>query len=371
MVIKKEASAKFYQKIHQLARKEKTPLKAMFELTYKCNFHCLHCYICEEKNKKELSTQQVKRILDQLKAVGCFHVGFTGGEIFLRKDIFTILDYAKNNGFRISLLTNGSLIDREVAQKIASLGASLNRVDVSVLGATRETFEKITGVKGSFAKVMRALKLLKQAKVPLQVKSTLLTCNKHEFLAIRRLARKLKAMFRFGFSVCAKTDGDLKPLSLQASPEEIFQIKKCLDGQPDVIDEQAIEKFNPANTGKKYLFRCGAGRTEVSISPYGEMNFCLEIHYPAYNILRGSFKEGWGKLRAIVENWKPDKKYVCWDCVLAGFCRFCPAKGGIFRDGTFHCSQLDREAALYEAEHSPFWQKIAPRWQKQKKRFSR
>ncbi|MFH1381236.1 MAG: radical SAM protein, partial [Candidatus Omnitrophota bacterium] len=111
MIIKKENSSGFYRDMSFAARNSKFPLKAMFELTYRCNFRCVHCYVAADKKKKELGIEEVKVILDQLKKAGCFHVGFTGGELFLRKDIFKILNYAKQSGFRISILTNGFLID--------------------------------------------------------------------------------------------------------------------------------------------------------------------------------------------------------------------------------------------------------------------
>ncbi|MCX5751841.1 MAG: radical SAM protein [Candidatus Saganbacteria bacterium] len=361
MSIKKQKSDQFYAKMHGLARKEKFPLKAMFELTYKCNFRCIHCYICPDRKKKELTTKQVKQVLDQLKGAGCFHVGFTGGEIFLRKDIFEILDYAKVNGFRITLLTNGYLVDKKIARRIASLGTSLNRVDVSVLGATEETFEKITRKKGSFKRVMNAIRYMKDEGIDVQIKATLMKANKDEFLMIKKLAEKFDTMFRYGPSISPKVDGDVSTVVLcGVDPEELYQIKKKLASRPKVVNERDVEGWDPKRVGKKPLFRCGAGQTEVSISPYGEMNFCLEIHYPEYNILKGSFKKGWEKMRALVENWKPDKNYLCNDCVLAGFCHWCPAKGGIFRGERVNCSQPDKETALVEAKHSPFWAKIAP-----------
>ena len=152
MAIQDSASDVFYQRISSLARRKQIPLKAMFELTYRCNFNCVHCYVVREKDKRELTTAEVKEILRQLKAQGCFHIGFTGGEPLMREDIFEILNYAKLLGFRISLLTNGYFIDKSVAKEIASLGIGLNRVDISVLGAALKTFEGITKKKGSFRK---------------------------------------------------------------------------------------------------------------------------------------------------------------------------------------------------------------------------
>lgn len=278
MAIKKEESDKFYQKMTRLAAKRKFPLKAMFELTYKCNFSCVHCYVVPDKNKKELTTEQVKEVLNQLKDAGCFHIGFSGGEPFIREDIFQILDYAKKRGFRISLLTNGFLMDEKTADKIASLGTSLNHVDVSVLGVTEETFEKLTRKRGSYKRVMRAIKLLKERGADVQIKATLMKLNKNEFLKIKEIAEKFNTLFRYGPMITPKTNGDASPCRLQVEPDEVFQIKRKLSKQKGVINEDFYKSLHYKRVGRESLFRCGAGQSEVTISPYGEMNLCLEIH---------------------------------------------------------------------------------------------
>lgn len=362
MSIKTEESDNFYQTINQLARRNKFPLKAMFELTHRCNFRCIHCYVVPDKTKPELTTNQVKSILDQLKAAGCFHVGFTGGEPLLRPDIFTILEYAKKSGFRITLLTNGYLVDKAVAKKIASLGTSLNRVDISVLGATEETLEKITGIKGSYARVMRAVKLLHAAGVAVQIKATLMEANKGEFLQIKKLAEQIGTMFRYSPSLTPKIDGDKTPLNYQVLPEEVYAIQQTLAGRPQVINEKEPVEWK---AGKKPLFRCGAGQTEVTISAYGEMNLCLEIPFPKYNLVTGNFKAGWKKISRFVANLKVPKGYLCNHCPLSPFCHWCPAKGWLSKNRRSNCSETDKAQALVAAQHSPLWQKIKPLYEQQ------
>ena len=364
MIIKKENSAKFYRDMSFAARTSKFPLKAMFELTYKCNFRCVHCYVVTDKRKKELSAEGVKVILDQLKKAGCFHVGFTGGELFLRKDIFEILNYAKRSGFRISILTNGFLIDKERAKKIASLGTSLNRVDISVLGATKNTFEKITGKKNSFKKVMNAIRLLKKEGVDVQVKTTLLEPNKNEFLKIREIANKFDTMFRYGATLSARVDGDKAPLQYQVEPEEIYRIKKALAENKKIVNEDNREGWNSQNKniGRKNLFRCGAGQTEISISPYGEMNLCLEMHHPEYNILKGSFEDGWKKIKKLVENIKLPEDYLCRTCEVAHFCHWCPAKSWLLKGDFTSCDPHARKMAQITARNQQ--QKSVNSWNK-------
>ena len=91
----------FHYRISQAATRHHLPARVMFELTYRCNFACGYCYVPDSFRKKyqkrELNTKQVFYILDQLKEVGCFYLGFTGGEVFLRQDIWTILWHARKS----------------------------------------------------------------------------------------------------------------------------------------------------------------------------------------------------------------------------------------------------------------------------------
>lgn len=350
MAIKKCGSDEFYAKISSFTQKRKFPLKAMFELTYHCNFRCIHCYVVQDKDKQELTTQQVRDILRQLKDAGCFHIGFTGGEPLLRKDIFEILDFAKRSGFRISLLTNGYLIDEKIAERIASLGTSLNRVDVSVLGGTKKTFERITRKKNSFNKVMRAIKLLKEKRVNVQIKTTLMKPNQDEFLLIKKLADKLGTLFRYGSTLNPKMDRNREPLRYQINPLDAFKSRQAISRKKKVIDEEIQEGRYIKGRGRKKLFNCGAGKSEVSISPYGEMNLCMSVSYPAYNILKGDFTQGWKNIKAVVENLNSLKDYACENCNLAQFCSWCPARGWLFSGDLTKCNTLDKDMALTQYE---------------------
>ena len=96
---------KFSSKINRIARKKRFPLHAMFELTYRCNFRCIHCYNTDEqksvKPQGELKTKDIFNILEQLRDLGGFYLGFTGGEIFCRNDIFDVLWQAKRLVLRL------------------------------------------------------------------------------------------------------------------------------------------------------------------------------------------------------------------------------------------------------------------------------
>ncbi|MFH1593478.1 MAG: radical SAM protein [Candidatus Omnitrophota bacterium] len=141
-------------------REKRMPFSIMYELTYRCNFTCPHCYLGpqSEKKKKELGTEGVKRVLDQLKCLGVYRIGFTGGEPLMRKDIFEILDYANRCGFRFGLLTNGYLIDAKTADKLKKI--NVDKVDITFNSMCPETFAALSGAGDGYEKVLGAITLL-------------------------------------------------------------------------------------------------------------------------------------------------------------------------------------------------------------------
>ena len=369
MTIQKKSSDVFYRDLDLRAMEKRIPSRVMFELTYRCNLRCIHCYMAPGQKKKELSTGEVFSVLDQLRDLGCFRIGFTGGEPLLRRDIFEILEHAKKCGMRISLLTNGLLIDAPKAKRLAALGSSLNRVDVSVLGATPQTFEKITGKKGSFRKILQSIRLLKAQGVTVQLKATLLKPNEREFVAIKTLADDLDCLFRYCPSLSCRVDGDPGPLQYQVEPAGVARIKQGLAGGVPAVLDDVHAVISPEKIGRKNLFHCGAGRNEVTISPFGEMNFCLEIRYPQFRVLETSVKDCWERLKGRVDGLKLPKEYLCRDCVLAGFCHWCPAKAWLLKKDFFTCDAQSRRLALAEAQQSSLWKVLGKIWKRQSQRF--
>ena len=85
------------------------PLSVHFDLTYRCNERCVHCYL-DHDDHGEMTTGEVKSVLDQLAAAGTLFLILSGGELLLRKDFFELLAYARGLGFDVKLKTNGILL---------------------------------------------------------------------------------------------------------------------------------------------------------------------------------------------------------------------------------------------------------------------
>ncbi|OGW83552.1 MAG: hypothetical protein A2987_04085 [Omnitrophica bacterium RIFCSPLOWO2_01_FULL_45_10] len=341
----------FSEKMNNIAYKKRIPLHAMFELTYRCNFRCIHCYNTREEKlsyKKELRTHEVFNILGQLQEMGCIYLGFTGGEIFCREDMAEILWKAKKLGFQIIVLTNGSFIDEKIANELGRIRP--NKIDITVNAMNEDRFEKITGTPGSYTKVFNAIRLLYEKKIPICVKTCGMQENKNEIIAINKFARTLNAAFRFDGKLTPRHDRLKTPLQHLISPKETYYLhRQCYPEMFEKYDHSGKErkgaKLDRRNI--KRLFNCAVGYYDLAVNPYGELKFCINIDYPRYKILEGSLEKGWENLKNIVDSLKPPDDWACKECDLVNYCAWCPGTGYL-EDGSFStCDPLSREEAKF------------------------
>jgi len=155
-----------------------------WEITKNCNLACIHC-ISSIGNKRELNTQRVLRVIDKLSNLECKELYFTGGEPLFRKDIFQILKEAKGKKFKIGLLTNGTLINSKNIKKIKSL---VDEIGLSLDGSSPQVNDQIRGV-GTFSQIIKAIKSIKNNRIPFTLYITITKINLPDFENILRLAK--------------------------------------------------------------------------------------------------------------------------------------------------------------------------------------
>ena len=342
MTIRTIRRSRFFKPIYKRAGRARHVQSVMFELTYRCNFRCPHCYVKgSSKAPKELTTRQVFNILDQLKAMGVWSVAFTGGEALLRKDIFDILAYAKQSGFLTTLLSNGYLIDARAARRLAEV--SVHNVDITLNSLTPQVFDRLTGVKRSLKKVRKAIDLLIMNGIPTKIKSTAMIGNRDELVRIGKLARKLNIIYNLDTEILPCRDrSSLAVEQWSLSPEEADRIHR--EVYPEMFSGKG-RKTRPRRKRDK-MFNCGVGRSSFSITPYGKMNFCLEIDHPEHNILKYGVAGCWEKIKREVDRLNDTPGFVCKACDLSNYCGWCPGRSYI-ESGSFNrCSEYFKKQAL-------------------------
>ena len=164
----------FSRRIAFGTRHRNIAVQGTIELSHRCPLDCAHCYNNLPMNdadarRAELSTQEYFNLLDEIADLGCLWLCFTGGEIFARRDFFDIYEYAKRKGFLITLFTNGILIDERVADRLAQMPPFV--MEITLYGRTKETYEALTRIPGSWEKCMRGIRLLLARNLPLKLKT--------------------------------------------------------------------------------------------------------------------------------------------------------------------------------------------------------
>ena len=143
------------------------PWEVMIEVTSKCNFKCRFCFnkisfAKDNRNIKEFSTAYVKKIIDNIAQAGIKIIRFTGGEPLLRKDIFELLKHAKNKGLEVRLNTNASLINKRAVEKLKGI---VDNVLIPIESYNNKKESEITGYPDSLKKKIKAIELLKKARI--------------------------------------------------------------------------------------------------------------------------------------------------------------------------------------------------------------
>ena len=264
------SNKEYLRQFNKKAVEQRIPLSGSIDLTHRCNLRCVHCYLGDKtkilgNGKRELSTAQWLSIIDQITEAGCLNLLITGGEPLLRKDFAEIYAHARTNGLLVTVFTNGTLITESILKLFKDLPP--NTVEISLYGATAETYEKITGIKGSYEKCLQGIQRLLNQKIHLKLKTILMTLNCHEFYDIENMAKAYGVKFRFDAAIFPCLNGDKTPLKLRVPPEEVVE-KEFADPERSLQWKNFFERMQGYSV-LDTLYNCGTGLTYFHIDPYG------------------------------------------------------------------------------------------------------
>ena len=189
------------------------PLSAQLDLTYRCNEQCVHCYL-DHDDHGEMTTVEIKRLLTEMAEAGVFILTLSGGEIFLRKDFFEILEHARSLTFCVKLKTNAVLIREAQAARLRDLG--VESIQISIYSHRPEVHDAITKVKGSLRRSIDAIRFLKSQSLKVILANVLMTENMQDYHGVRALADELGAEYTLDPTITPMMDGDRSVLSLNA-----------------------------------------------------------------------------------------------------------------------------------------------------------
>ncbi len=264
---------------------ERVPISCQWEVTCRCNLRCVMCYTdCFNQPahlRHELATGEILRIMDELCDAGCLELCLTGGEPLARTDFLEIYEYAVRKGLLVTLFTNGTLLTERIADRLAQWPP--HRIEISMHGASAALFDHVTATRGSYARCLDGLRLLRERNLPVTLKSTAMTLNKHEVLAVKDFARVHGPYgFKLGEDLRPSLDGNQAPRRFQLSADELDDLNRR---DPELHQEACRAALR--NPGP-----CRSGLRSCHIDAYGRLQLCSGNRTDSFDLRRGSFQEG-------------------------------------------------------------------------------
>jgi radical SAM protein with 4Fe4S-binding SPASM domain len=318
---------------------KRTPISFDLEITARCNLDCRHCYINlpagdPAAQAGELTPDEILRIAGDAGQLGALWCLITGGEPLLRPDFPAIYLGLKRLGLLVSVFTNATLVTEEHARLFRRYPP--RDIEVTVYGATRQTYEQVTRQPGSFAAFMDGLNLLLDSGVRVRLKAMALRSNLDEMAEISRFCREhTRDYYRFDAQLHLRYDGN------PAHNEEI-KTERLTPGQIVAL-ERADEKHFTALLGCKdrlihpefnrigsdNIIHCGAGIGSFNVGSDGTFRLCssLRAEGTTYDLRSGTLAEAWNEFVPRVRDLRSRKREFlesCRKCALVDLCRWCP-----------------------------------------------
>lgn len=310
------------------AIKAESLFSVTIELLTTCNWKCSHCYI-PEHNDFGLDKNVIFDIFYQLRNLGVFELILTGGELFIRKDILEIIERARQLFFKVTLLTNISLLDEPTVLKLSKL--HLNLISCTIFSLDSDIHDSITGIEGSLEKVLTNLKLLKKYNIPTEIKSVVMDVN---FPSIQNLEKHcLENGFQYTASavVSAKHNGDITPQSHRLSDEQLYAFFKS--------QHEIENKFPKTFDSSDYV--CSTIRYSLFIDVKGDVYPCNTFNSSVGNIFEHTIEYIWQESESLkfFRNIRWADSNICNECPHKSFCSKCPGLA-LLEDGDVNSKSI-------------------------------
>ncbi len=293
------------------------PLTFNWTLSFRCNFSCSHCYSREEK-AQELSTGEIKKIVDILAEKQVPFINFGGGEPLIREDLFEIADYATTKGLNVSMNSNGWLVDDESARRLKASG--FKSVGISIDSAERSLHDDFRNMPGSFDRAIRALDALSAAGLKSTMSSVISRINHKHFRALLQLARdhRVSQVYLHNFKCSGRgfknrEDLDLSPAEWKQFYIEALRVKQETADLLISFDDPVIASL-PGYDEKSLVNGSSCGKLSLNLRPNGDITPCGFMPLVVGNILKEDFDSIWYDSPVLQKLRNKEATGKCLDC---------------------------------------------------------
>jgi len=308
--------------VNQRALDLGVPISVHMDVTYRCNERCVHCYL-DHDDRGEMTTAEIKNVLDQLAEAGVFFLTLSGGEPFMRKDFFAIVAHARSLLFNVKVKTNGLLIGEAEAQRLRALG--VETLQISVYSHRPEIHDGITKVKGSLERTKNAIRFLRAQGLKITIANVMMTANLGDQEGVRALAAELDVKYTVDPTITPHIDGDMSLLKLRIPTHELQKVMHAEELVGGNVEEYCAPSPK-ADADTLEETPCSAGHTACYISPYADVFPCVQFPLPTGNLRREKFLAIWNDSPEMneVRSIRLKDLTTCSGCGHVGGCTRCP-----------------------------------------------
>jgi mycofactocin radical SAM maturase len=300
------------------------PICLTWELTYACNLACVHCLSSSgRRDPSELTTDECRRVVDELQRMQVFYVNIGGGEPTVRRDFWELLDYATAHDVGVKFSTNGSRITPQRAQTLAA--NDYLDVQISLDGASAEVNDAVRG-PGAYATALRAMERLAAAGMKgFKVSVVMTRHNVAQLDALEAIAERYGAQLRLTRLRPSGRGADVWDELHPTAPQQRRLYDWLMERGERVLTGDSFFHLGGYGDALPGLNLCGAGRVVCLIDPVGDVYACpFAIHeeFLAGNVRDpGGFAEVWRGSELFRELRSPQTGGACASCGLYDACR--------------------------------------------------
>lgn len=318
------------------------PENCLLELCFKCNLNCKHCgsslnAFKDNRQGPYLELKDYLSILDEIEVLGGKRIGLVGGEPLLCDFWSEVAQYASSKGFTVSMISNGMLIDFEMAQKIKDSGVKLVALS---LDGPEEYHNDLRGSSLAYKNVMRAIDALASVNVQVNIVTTIMKDN----LSLLPITEKLLENKNISFwqlqlgipmgKLEEHSEMVIEPEQLLNIEQFILEVKNRNNIEITLTDSigycsknELILRNNSSTTGNRVFTGCMAGCRAVAVESNGNIKGCLSLQRDYFiegNIKERTLADIWNDKNSFSYNRKftsSNLKGKCKECLYGNICR--------------------------------------------------
>ena len=282
-----------------------------------CNEHCVHCYIPDKFKNKAMSCDMFRRILEQSRACNVLNITISGGEPMLNPNLLDFVRSCRGDNFSVNLLSNLTLLTDEMVSEFEK--SPLLSIQTSLYSMVPDVHDSITNSRGSFAKTKRAIEVLYEHNIPMQINCPVIKQNKDSYQDVLDWAKSLNIEASSDYMLFGCFDGSGKNLQCRLDLSEVEEVIR------NEKQNQALAKEHQNNPNSNSSI-CPVCSSSICISHLGDVYPCEGWQSLILgNIMESPIFQIWEESPVVhkLRNLSIQDFPKCQSCADKDFCSIC------------------------------------------------